>query len=240
MRFLCLVLLVGFCYGAQIKVAAAANLSRALQAIKVAFLKEHPKDKVLLSFGSSGSLFKQITLGAPYDLFISADKARPLRLVQGGYTPYPVQVYARGVLVLWSTTRKVKSLDALQDSFKHLAIANPSLAPYGRAGMEVLKKLHLADTLQLKIAEANSVGQATSYVASKAAQLGFSALSLMDKKAHYLIVPQEYYSPIEQAMVLTKAGGDKALAKDFSDFILSVKGQAILKSYGYLVPPFGS
>ncbi|BCZ16925.1 Molybdenum ABC transporter ModA [Helicobacter sp. NHP19-003] len=240
MRLLILVLAMCSCFGAQIKVAAAANLSKALVAIKVAFLKNHPKDKVLISFGSSGSLFKQITLDAPYDLFISADKDRPLKLAKGGFTPYPVQVYARGVLVLWSATRPVKSLDALQDSYDHLAIANPALAPYGRASMEVLKKLHLADTLQLKIAEANSVGQATAYVESKAAQLGFSALSLMDKKAHYFIVPQEYYSPIEQAMVLTKWGGDKKLAKDFADFILSIKGQALLKAHGYLIAPFAN
>ncbi|BDQ27982.1 molybdate ABC transporter substrate-binding protein [Helicobacter heilmannii] len=240
MRFLVFVLAAGFCFGAQVKVAAAANLSQTLNAIKAAFLKTHPKDQILISFGSSGSLFNKITQGAPYDLFISADKEHPTSLVQGGYTSAPVQVYARGVLVLWSATRPVKSLDVLQDSYHHLAIANPDLAPYGRASMEVLKKLHLADALQLKIAEASSVGQATAYVASKAAQLGFSALSLMGKRAHYLIIPQEYYSPIEQAMVLTKEGEDNPLAKEFVDFILGSKGQTLLKAHGYLVAPFGN
>lgn len=238
MRLFIFALLMCSCFGAQIKVAAAANLSQALKAIKTAFLKQHPKDKVLISFGSSGQLFNQITQGAPYDLFISADKARPTKLVDGGYTSYPVQVYARGVLVLWSATRPVKSLEVLQDDFNHLALANPDLAPYGRAGMEVLKKLHLDDALQLKIVEGNSVGQATGYVASHAADLGFSALSLMDKKAHYFVIPQEYYSPIEQAMVLTKWGGGKKLAKEFESFILSTKGQALLKAHGYLIAPF--
>ncbi|GMB95827.1 molybdate ABC transporter substrate-binding protein [Helicobacter sp. NHP22-001] len=240
MRFLVFVLVVGFCFGEQIKVAAAANLSQALVAIKTAFLRQHPKDEIFLSFGSSGHLFNQITQGAPYDLFISADKQRPSKLVADGITSYPVRVYARGILVLWSATRPVKSLEVLQGSYNHLAIANPTLAPYGRASIEVLQKLHLVDVLQLKIAEASSVAQANAYVASKAAQLGFSALSLMqmDKKAHYLIVPQEYYSPIEQAMVLTKWGGTKKLAKDFADFILSSRGQAILKSHGYSVAPF--
>ncbi|WP_163532055.1 molybdate ABC transporter substrate-binding protein [Helicobacter suis] len=235
MRFLVLgILWVSLCFGAEIRVAVAANLTQAMQAIKSAFLKKH-SGQVLLSFGSSGHFFNQITQGAPFDLFISADKERPLRLQQEKYTPYPVKVYARGVLVLWSKQENIHSLEALQGSFKHLAIANPNLAPYGRASMEVLQKLNLVDALELKIVQAGSISQATQYVQSGAAKLGFSALSLMDKNSHYFIVPKEYYSPIEQAMVLTKEGGENPLARALEDFILSKEGQTILKNYGYLV-----
>ncbi|WP_163534638.1 molybdate ABC transporter substrate-binding protein [Helicobacter suis] len=239
MRFLVLgILWVGLCLGAEIKVAVAANLTQAMQAIKSAFLKQHSA-QVLLSFGSSGHFFNQIVQGAPFDLFISADKQRPLRLQQEKYTPYPVKVYARGVLVLWSKQEKIHSLEALQGSFNHLAIANPNLAPYGRASMEVLQKLGLVDALELKIVQAGSISQANQYVQSGAASLGFSALSLMRKDSHYFIVPKEYYSPIEQAMVLTKKGGENPLARALEDFILSKEGQTILKKYGYLVEELG-
>ncbi len=168
---------------------------------------------------------------------MSADKKRPLRLLEDRITPYSVKVYAKGVLVLWSKTRPVPSLDVLQGAFEHLAIANPALAPYGKASLEVLDKLHLKDKLKGKIILGNSIAQANQYVASGGAQLGFSALSLMDRAdvKHYYIIPKQYYSPIEQALVLTNEGGKKPLAKAFENFILGAEGKAILKDYGYIV-----
>ncbi|WP_120946189.1 MULTISPECIES: molybdate ABC transporter substrate-binding protein [Helicobacter] len=221
----------------QIHVAGAANLTKALQALQHAFLKHHPQAKVRLSFGSSGKLYNQIHQGAPFDLFVSADKKRPLRLLEDKITPYPVKVYAKGVLVLWSKTRPVPSLEVLKGTFAHLAMANPTLAPYGKASLEVLDKLQLKDKLKDKILLGNSIAQANQYVASGGAELGFSALSLVDRAdvKHYYIVPKQYYTPIEQALVLTNQGGTKPLAKAFEDFILSTEGKAILKQYGYIV-----
>nr|WP_104641165.1 molybdate ABC transporter substrate-binding protein [Helicobacter bizzozeronii] len=220
-----------------IQVASAANLTMALKAIRTRFLLDHPKAQIKLSFGSSGKLYTQITQGAPFDLFISADQERPLKLKEEKYTPYEVKVYAKGVLVLWSATRKVESLDILKGSFNHLSIANPHLAPYGRASMEVLKNLGLDQELKSKIVQANSISQANQYAASKGADLGFSALSLMDLKntQHYLIVPPHLYTPIKQAMVLTNQGGHNKLAKEFEAFILGPEGKKILKAYGYLI-----
>lgn len=237
MRFFLPVFLSLFVSAQEIHVAGAANLTMALKAIRTRFLKEHPDAQIKLSFASSGKLYAQITQGAPFDLFISADKKRPLKLKEDKLTPYEVKVYAKGVLVLWSQSLKVKSLDALKGQFAHLAIANPHLAPYGRASMEVLEKLHLVGALKGKIVQADSIAQANQYVASGGAELGFSALSLMNlkNKKHYFIVPKQDYTPIEQAMVLTDQGGNKALARAFEDFILSTTGKKILKAYGYLV-----
>ncbi|MFC3848484.1 molybdate ABC transporter substrate-binding protein [Helicobacter baculiformis] len=222
---------------AQIHVAGAANLTKALEAIKQAFLKEHPNTKVYLSFGSSGKLYNQIHQGAPFDLFVSADKKRPMRLVEDKITSHAIKIYAKGVLVLWSKSRLVPSLEVLRSSFTHLAMANPMLAPYGRASMEVLEKLKLTPGLKPKILLGNSIAQANQYVASGGAELGFSALSLMDRAhpEHYYIVPKEYYSPIEQALVLTNTGGKNSLARAFEQFLLGPKGKVILKSYGYIV-----
>nr|WP_199765555.1 molybdate ABC transporter substrate-binding protein [Helicobacter felis] len=240
-RFLRMILLV-FSVGVakeakEVHAAGAANLTQALEEIKRAFLKEHPNVKVSLSFGSSGKLYNQIRQGAPFDLFVSADKKRPLRLSEDKITPYTPKVYAKGVLVLWSKTRLVPSLEVLKGSFEHLSIANPTLAPYGKASMEVLEKLQLAQTLKSRILLGNSIAQANQYVASGGAELGFSALSLMDRhdSKHYYIVPKEYYQPIEQALVLTKAGGKNPLAREFEQFILGQTGRAILKNYGYIV-----
>ncbi|WP_104750954.1 molybdate ABC transporter substrate-binding protein [Helicobacter salomonis] len=221
----------------EVHVAGAANLTKALEAIKQAFLKEHPSVKVYLSFGSSGKLYNQIHQGAPFDLFVSADKKRPLRLSEDKITPYTPKVYAKGVLVLWSKTRVIPSLEVLKSSFEHLAMANPTLAPYGKASMEVLEKLQLAQILKPKILLGNSIAQANQYVASGGAELGFSALSLMSRhdSRRYYIVPKEYYQPIEQALVLTNAGGKNPLAREFEQFILGQTGRDILKNYGYIV-----
>ncbi|RKV17385.1 molybdate ABC transporter substrate-binding protein [Helicobacter pylori] len=220
----------------DLKIAAAANLTRALKALVKEFQKEHPKDAIKISFNSSGKLYAQIAQNAPFDLFISADMIRPKKLYDEKITPFKEEVYAKGVLVLWSENLKMDSLEILKDpKIKRIAMANPKLAPYGKASMEVLK---LTSSLKSKIIYGASISQAHQFVATKNAQIGFGALSLMDKKdknLSYFIIDKALYNPIEQALIITKNGANNPLAKVFKDFLFSPKARAIFKEYGYIV-----
>ncbi|GAA9529346.1 molybdate ABC transporter substrate-binding protein [Helicobacter pylori] len=226
----------------DLKIAAAANLTRTLKALVKEFQKEHPKDAVKISFNSSGKLYAQIAQiaqNAPFDLFISADMIRPKKLYDEKITPFKEEVYAKGVLVLWSENLKIHSLEILKDpKIKYIAMANPKLAPYGKASMEVLDHLKLASSLKSKIIYGTSISQAHQFVATKNAQIGFGALSLMDKKdknLSYFIIDKALYNPIEQALIITKNGANNPLAKVFKDFLFSPKARAIFKEYGYIV-----
>ncbi|GAA6876396.1 hypothetical protein VN0345_03520 [Helicobacter pylori] len=142
-------------------------------------------------------------------------------------------------MVLWSENLKIDSLEILKDpKIKRIAMANPKLAPYGKASMEVLDHLKLTPSLKSKIVYGASISQAHQFVATKNAQIGFGALSLIDKKdknLSYFIINKALYSPIEQALITTKNGANNPLAKVFKDFLFSPKTRAIFKEYGYIV-----
>ncbi len=144
------------------------------------------------------------------------------------------------MLVLWSENLKIDSLEILKDpKIKRIAMVNPKLAPsYGKASMEVLDHLKLTPSLKSKIVYGASISQAHQFVATKNAQIGFGALSLIDKKdknLSYFIIDKALYSPIEQALIITKNGANNPLAKVFKDFLFSPKTRVIFKEYGYIV-----
>ncbi|GAA7077615.1 hypothetical protein VN0426_06510 [Helicobacter pylori] len=141
---------------------------------------------------------------------------------------------------MWSENLKIDSLEILKDpKIKRIAMANPKLAPYGKASMEVLDHLKLTSSLKSKIVYGASISQAHQFVATKNAQIGFGALSLIDKKdknlSYFIIIDKAIYSPIEQALITTKNGANNPLAKVFKDFLFSPKARAIFKEYGYIV-----
>lgn len=220
-----------------INVLAAANLSKVLEEIKENFLKQHQGHQIHISFLSSGKAYAQIKNNAPIDLFVSADTDYPQRLFEDNLASKP-KVYAQGILVLWSRDTKIQDLNSLlAPNIKNIALPNPDLAPYGRAGKEVLEKTNLYTKLQHKLVQATSISQAHQWVESKNSQAGFGALSLIDKddsQVSFIIIDPKLYTPIKQALNITKLGEAKQLAKDFADFILD--SQDTFKKYGYLVP----
>ncbi|WP_104697071.1 MULTISPECIES: molybdate ABC transporter substrate-binding protein [unclassified Helicobacter] len=230
-------LLCSTTFADTINILAAANLSKVLEEIKENFLKQHKTHQIHISFLSSGKAYAQIKNNASVDLFISADTSYPQKLFEDNLASKP-QVYAQGILVLWSKTTKLQNLDNLLEvDIKKIALPNPNLAPYGRAGKEVLEKTGLYKQIQDKLIQATSISQAHQWVESKNAQAGFGALSLIDKdnpEVSFIIIDPSLYTPIKQALSITKSGQTKQLAKDFANFILH--SQDIFKKYGYLVP----
>lgn len=221
---------------AKLEVQAAANLSKVLEEIKYAFIKQEGlgKDDIEISYGASGQIYAKIINGLYTDLFISADESFPDKLFQANLSSRP-EVYTQGVLVLWSSgDLDVKSLDMVLRA-KNVAIPNPKTAPYGRAAMEVLTKSGLIKEVESKLVQGSSISQANQFVLSRSAQIGFNALSMVinQKGASMLIIDEKLYSPIKQAMVMLNNSKNKELAEKFYKFLLDTKAQEIFKSYGY-------
>ncbi|HIC47262.1 MAG TPA: molybdate ABC transporter substrate-binding protein [Methylophaga aminisulfidivorans] len=225
-----------------VMVAVAANFTEPMQEIAAAFDKETGNNTVL-SFASSGKFFAQIKNGAPFDVFLSADTAKPLALEEAELSVQGSRfTYAQGGLILWSPKAGFvdsQSPDVLKtDQFKHLSLANPKLAPYGKAAVETLNNLGVYDDVANKIVMGENIAQAYQFVATHNAQLGFVALSQVMKQGKLSsgsgwIVPKDLYSPIRQDAVLLKKAKDNDAAKALLDFLQSDKALAIIESYGY-------
>lgn len=228
-----------------ITVAAAANMKYAITDIAKAFSDESGIDVKIIT-GASGKLTQQIMSGAPYDAFLSADVEFPAKLVQGGYTTTPAQIYAYGTLILWSDTGAdlSKGIAIVADpSVKKIAIANPKTAPYGTEAMNAMRYYKIADSAVPKIVTAESISQVGSYVTTKAVDVGFMAKSIvlspeMKNVGKWIEIDPKAYNTIDQAMVGLKNGSpeNQIAAKKFIRFISSPKALAILKASGYGLP----
>ena len=222
---------------AQTNVAVAANFTEAAREIAAAF-KQKTGHEAVLSFGASGQFYTQITQGAPFQVFLSADESRPEKLIEDGLAvPDSRFTYAIGKLVLWSKTPDlVKGEETLKiASIAKLAIINPVAAPYGAAAVETMKSLKIYDTLKPKIVEGATVTQALQFVETGNAEIGFVSLSQLTGRetGSRWLVPQELYSPIRQDAVLLKSGASNEAATGFIAFLRSPEARAIMEKFGY-------
>lgn len=224
----------------EIKVAVASNFSRTLSVLSQQFEKQ-TGHRVKLLVGSTGKHYAQIVHGAPFDAYFAADSLRPALLEQAGLGQTQTRfTYAIGKLVLWSPVAHYVDPQGniLQNgSFQYLAIANPRLAPYGKAAMQVLQQRHLWTRYRKRLVRGENIGQTYQFIKSGNAQLGFIAYSqVLENKSSgsYWVVPQALYSPIEQqALLLT----DNQTARDFLAFVRSSTAIDIISQHGYDKPP---
>jgi molybdate transport system substrate-binding protein len=223
---------------AETQVAVAANFAKPAQEIAQAF-EARTGHKAVLSIGSSGQQLAQITQGAPYEVWLSADTERPASAeAQGFGVPGTRFTYATGRLVLWSAQPGVvdpKGAVLAKGDFAHIAIADPGVAPYGQAAVQAMKKLGVYPRLELRIVKGASIAQAYEFVRTGAAELGFVALSQVidDKSGSRWLVPQEAYDPIAQQAILLKTGDKNPAAHAFLAFLKSPEARAIIRRYGY-------
>ena len=241
-------LFVIFCTAAHAQVSAiavAANMKDAFLAIQNEFKTEN-KANFRVVYGSSGNITAQILNGAPFSLFISADESYPLELVKRKMTVDEGKVYAIGKIALLSKkssgitlgSSKADLIKALKQANK-IAIAKPELAPYGKAAVDYLKAEGLWDLAKDKLVYGDNISIATMYVASGAADIGFTALSLalspgIAKETQHLVLNSALHEPIQQRMVLMKNAPHDAVA--LYRFMQSPKAQGILRSFGYALP----
>lgn len=233
--------------GGEITVAAAADLSSALQEVAANYEKSAGVT-VKLSFGASGSLTQQIQNGAPFDVFFSADMDYPRQLIAGGQAERATLYrYAVGRLVLWVPKDSPldvehKGMDVLLDpSVKMISIANPQHAPYGRAAVAALQHYGLYEKLGSRLILGENISQAAQFVESGNVQAGFVALAhavapAMQGKGKYWIVPAEAYPPLDQGAVVISQSPRKQEAAAFLDYMKTAEAAAVLQRYGFSLP----
>ncbi len=230
--------------GERLTVAVAANVKYAFDDLAAEFRKETGIE-VQGVFGSSGKIVAQVKSGAPFDVFLSADTEAPDTLFQEHLASAAPRVYAYGVLVLW--TRKDIDLGRIavvgEPSVRKVAIANPKLAPYGRAASEVLEQAGLSRTIEPKLVYGENIGQTLQFADSGAADVAFVAKSLvvspeMKGRGRWVEAPQGSYHPIAQGVVVLKHGADTRpdAARKFVEFLFTPRARAIFEKYGYLLP----
>lgn len=231
-----------------VSIAAAANLTYALQALNAAFRSADPQVRVTTSLGASGNLYAQITNGAPFDIFMSADTEYAKRVADAGFgDPATLRTFAVGRLVLW-TTRPGLDLTNIAAAVKsptvtRLAIAQPQTAPFGRAARAVLQKLGVWTAVQPKLVIGENISQTAQFVETGNADAGFVALSLvvssrLARQGRWTAVPPAWYAdePLNQACILTHHGEANAAARAYLEFLKSDAARKILHRFGYAVP----
>jgi len=228
-------------------VAAAASLNPALAEVAAQFARDRGM-RVQLVFGASGTLTRQIQDGAPFEMFLAADEEFPNRLTAARLTKGPGIVYAIGRLVIFAPTGSPLSTDARLDGLARLvktggvtrfAIANPDVAPYGRAAEALLRARGLWDALRPRLVLGDSITQAAQFATTGNAVGGLLAYSLVlspgfaDRGTYAVISPRDH-PPLRQAMVLMKRAG--STASQFYDYLQTAAARAVLQKHGFAVP----
>lgn len=230
-------------FAGSINVAAAANVTYAIDELKAEFAKINPNVKIVVTLGSSGKLTAQIKNGAPYGLFMSANMKYPQALYADGIATTKPVVYAQGGLAFLSTRKQEFSMELLRsEKIKKIAVANPKTAPYGLAAVEAMKNAKVYDDVRSKFVYAESISQTVSYTMI-ATDIGIIAISSLyspkmgqyKEGVNWACVDPKLYTPIKQGVVLLKHAQDNRDYKAFYDFVLSDKAKEIFKKYGYIL-----
>lgn len=235
--------LVSWCKADVAIVAVASNFLETAKELSEHFDPENKK--ITLASGSTGQIFAQVNQGAPFHLFLSADQQRVDELVERELAISETQTtYAHGRICFYLASKpehEESPRQAFEDlQFKRIAIANPRIAPYGRASIEALRSAGWKDDDQaLQIATAQNVNQAFAMVSSGNSETGIVALSTIllksVEKQDYYLIPLHMHEPIRQDAVLLAKGSENTTAMQFLDYLSSNEGKAIIRSHGYKV-----
>jgi len=232
----------------KVSIAAAANLVYALDALNAEFKRSSPEVILTATTGASGSLFAQLSHGAPFDVFMSADTDYPKQIVAAGLgDASTLRSFAIGRLVLWTTRTDVDVSDLVgavrAAAVRKIAIAQPKTAPYGRAAQAVLEKLESWQQVRPKLVFGESISQTAQFIETGNADLGFVAMSLvvsprLAKRGRWQEVPARLYGDVslEQALVLTRRGAANPAARQYAEFLGGAAAKQILRKFGYGVP----
>lgn len=216
----------------EVRVAVASNFAGVMEPLADAFT-EHTGHQLRLSYGSTGNHYAQIRQGAPFDVFLAADETRPRRLeAEGVGVPGTRFTYATGVLVLWNPSGEISDPVQSLKQARRIALANPRLAPYGRAAQEALQAMGLWESVGAGAVRGENIAQAYQFVATGNAGLGFIALSQWQARPQgdYWLVPEAHYQPIAQQAILLR---DTPPARAFFRFLHSDTAQTLIRNGGY-------
>lgn len=229
-------------FAQNLKVAVAANLQSVIKVLQKDFkLKTGIEIEPIV--GSSGNLSAQIRNGAPYDVFLSADMSFPEMLFKEGFSTKKPVVYAQGSLIICS--RQDIGFEnwerlLMTERIKKIAIANPKIAPYGKAAEETLKDKGILSDVRSKIVYGESISQVNTYITTGVVEVGFTTQALVKDPAskivlYWRVIDPKTYAPIEQGMVVLKHAAGNPDAEKFYEYILSPAAKAVFKAFGYRV-----
>jgi len=235
-------MLMALAQAQQLTVAAASSLRPTLDYLVERYQQQYPDSEVSIIYGSSGRLSAQIINGAPFDLFLSADMEYPQRLREQLADVSEPQIYTIGRLVMWSARLDAAALslqDLAADDIRRIAIAQPSVAPYGERARQALVAAGLWDKVQAKLVFGESISQAAQMAASGAADVGLFALSLAAQpelaEHSYLLIDDSLHEPLAHGMVITPRGRDNAQIDAFTAFMVTADAREIFVSQGFQV-----
>jgi len=241
-----LIFLVAFCLtgparAEMARVAVASNFLTTAQNLAHSY-EAGTGHQIELVSGATGALFAQIMQGAPYDLFLSADVQRVARLeAEGRLARDGRKPYAVGRLVLFTTNPDLIVADLekslRRDTTRHFAMADPALAPYGRAALEIIKSLGLEDVMDEKAVIGANVGQTFAFIATRNVEMGFVAQSqAQEVEGAWVGVPDGLHAPVVQEAGLLTHASDNAAAKGFFDFLGTPQALGLIRAGGYGAP----
>jgi molybdate transport system substrate-binding protein len=248
--FVRLVAVAAFCgslfaaHAAEVQVAVAANFSAPARRIAAEFEKD-TGHRAVLTMGATGKFYAQIRNGAPFEVLLAADDTTPEKLTREGAAVVDSRfTYAIGRLALWSAQPGLvdnKGEVLAKGAFKHLALANPKLAPYGAAAVETLRSLKLLDGLQPRLVQGENIAQTYQFVSTGNAELGFVALSQVTSDGQppagsLWIVPAHLHQPIRQDAVLLTPAQARPAALAWLGYLRGEKARALIKGFGYEAP----
>ncbi len=224
----------------ELRVAAASDLTKPLREIADKYEKATGK-KVVLIFGSSGLLKKQIENGAPFDVFASANEAYIDQLIAAKHAlPETKRLYALGHVGIWTRLKGnlPKGLEGLLSSrYSKIAIANPDTAPYGKAAKEAMLKAKIWETLMPKLVYGENVLQAFQFAKSGNADAAFiSQSSAFEADGGFFLLPEKLSPALRQSAAALVASKQPEVAKNFLVFLTGKEGQSVFKKYGMSLP----
>jgi molybdate transport system substrate-binding protein len=232
----------------ELLVAAAADLKFVMEEMIEKFQQRSPETSVKVTYGSSGNFYSQLVNQAPFDIYFSADVGYPRKLSEQGLALEGSDfVYAVGRIVIWVPAFSEIDVERLgvealrHSSVRHIAIANPKHAPYGKAAEAAMRSLGLYEAIREKLVYGENVAQTFQFIQSGAAELGIIALSLAlapnaRDQGRYWEIPLQTYPRLDQGGVILKWSREPTAAQSFRSFVLGPTGREILKRYGFTLP----
>lgn len=226
---------------AEIIVAAAADLAPAFEELGHQFEQE-TGTKVTFSFGSTGTLAKQIENGAPVDLFAAANVEFVEQLERQGLIVSETKaLYARGRITIWMRADSILKIERIEDlaqpDVARVAIANPEHAPYGRAAREALESAGIWKAVEPKLVFGENVRQTMQYAETGNADAAITALSLsVRSNGRWTLIPEELHKPLDQALAVIKGARLELEARRFAEFINGTQGRPTMRKYGFILP----
>ncbi len=230
----------------QLTIAAAADLAYCMEDLNAEFRRQHPEVELKTTTGASGNFFAQIKAGAPFDVFLSADLNYPRELVKAGLAvESSLLMYAVGHVALWTTREGVEVSGGLavlkSEAFRKIAIANPEVAPYGRAAKAALQSAGVWEAVQERLVFGENIAQTAQFVQTGNVDAGIVSLSLLKSPkmagvGRYFEIPEALHPRLEQGGVVTRHGEGKPLAAAYLAFLNSPGARAVFDRYGFLLP----